>query len=238
MSSPRQRRSAIADPGSGPGELGTDIHLALSYAPARHRPALHALFAVDRAMADVVRTTSEPMIGAIRLAWWRERLEELGMGPVPAEPRLQAVARDLVPRGISGGDLAEIELGWARLFEPFPWSTTVADTVEARGRHLFAIGTRALGGQASDIGGGVWALVDAARRCSDEPSRVMLVERARRAASDVAGAKIPKGLRSLSILTAMALRDLWSGEPFEREGAPARIGTMLRHRLTGRLPGV
>ena len=57
-------------------------------------------------MADVVRTTSEPMLGAIRLAWWRERLEELDDGaPPPPEPRLQAVAYELLPRGVRGSEL-------------------------------------------------------------------------------------------------------------------------------------
>ncbi len=41
--------------------------------PWRFRPAFAALFAIDVALADVVRATSEPVLGAIRLAWWRER---------------------------------------------------------------------------------------------------------------------------------------------------------------------
>ena len=36
-----------------------------------------ALFRISAAMGDVLRTTSDPMIAQIRLAWWRERLEEL-----------------------------------------------------------------------------------------------------------------------------------------------------------------
>ena len=56
-------------------------------------------------MGDVLRTTREPMLGPIRLAWWRERLEELDeSGEAPAEPRLQAVVRELLPRAVSGRD--------------------------------------------------------------------------------------------------------------------------------------
>ena len=36
-------------------------------------------------MADVVARSTEPALGAIKLAWWRERLEELDDGKVPAE---------------------------------------------------------------------------------------------------------------------------------------------------------
>ena len=51
-------------------------------------------------MGDVVARSTEPALGAIKLAWWRERLEELDHGKVPAEPRLQAAAAELLPREI------------------------------------------------------------------------------------------------------------------------------------------
>ena len=60
--------------------IGADASLALVYVPAATRHAFAALFEVNAAMADVVRTTSEPMIGRIRLAWWREQLEALDSG--------------------------------------------------------------------------------------------------------------------------------------------------------------
>jgi hypothetical protein len=38
------------------------------------------------------------------------------------------------------------------------------------------------------------------------------------------------------MLAVLAIRDARRGEPFEREGTPARVAAMLRHRLSGRLP--
>jgi hypothetical protein len=38
------------------------------------------------------------------------------------------------------------------------------------------------------------------------------------------------------MLAAVAVRDVRKGEPFEAEGTPGRAATMLRHRLSGRLP--
>src|SRR5689334_25282098 len=97
--------------------LGADLGLALTYVPLPDRGAIAALFAIDRAMGDVVRSTKEPMLGPVRLAWWRERLEELDQsGEAPAEPRLQAVERELLPRGVAGRDLAGLETGWLKLF--------------------------------------------------------------------------------------------------------------------------
>src|SRR5690242_20801343 len=115
--------------------LGADIGLALTYVPPRDRGALAALFAIDRAMGDVVRSTKEPMLGPIRLAWWRERLEELDEGSnAPEEPRLQAVERELLPRGVSGRDLAGPESGWLRLFDPFPWTAGTSEWIRVVGK--------------------------------------------------------------------------------------------------------
>ena len=126
--------------------LGADLGLALTYVPVRDRGALAALFAIDRAMADVVRSTKEPMLGPIRLAWWRERLEELDQGGVsPAEPRLRHVERELIPRGVTGRELAALESGWLRLFDPFPWTVQTSEGIWFRGNLLFGLAARVVG---------------------------------------------------------------------------------------------
>ena len=219
--------------------LGADFGLALTYVPLRNRGALAAIFAIDRAMGDVVRSTTEPMLGPIRLAWWRERLEELDSGEsAPAEPRLQQVERELVPRGVSGRDLAGLETGWLRLFDPFPWGAETGEAIWFRGNLLFGLGAGVLGAASEQIQGvgGLWALVDIARHCSDAASREMLLGQARSFARGLAGAKFDSPLRPLSMLGALAIRDCKRRGPFEPEGTPGRAATMLRHRLSGRLP--
>ena len=219
--------------------LGADLGLALTYVPPRDRGALAALFAIDRAMGDVVRSTKEPMLGPIRLAWWRERLEELDeANAAPAEPRLQAVARELIPRGVTGRELAALESGWLRLFDPFPWTVQTSEAIWFRGNLLFGLGARALRCADERIqgAGGLWALVDAARHCSDTDSRGMLIQQARTFARGLTGVRFPGPLRPLSMLAAVAARDCRRGEPFEREGTPRRAAVMLRHRFSGRLP--
>jgi len=219
--------------------LGADLGLALTYVPLRDRGALAAIFAIDRAMGDVVRSTKEPMLGPIRLAWWRERLEELDeSGRAPAEPRLQAVERELLPRGISGQALAGLEGGWLRLFDPFPWTTETSEATWFRGNLLFGLGARVLGRSDERIqsAGGLWALVDAARHCSDMESRRMLIEQACKFGRALGRTPFPPLLRPLSMLAALAIRDCKRREPFEPEGAPGRALAMIRHRLGGRLP--
>ena len=219
--------------------LGADLGLALTYVPLRNRGALAALFAIDRAMGDVVRTTKEPMLGQIRLAWWRERLDELDEAAgAPAEPRLQAVERELLPRSISGHDIAALEDGWLRLFDPFPWTIETSEAIWLRGNRLFGLGARVVGGPGEQIqaAGGLWALVDVARHLSDAGSREMLLSQARAFATGLGGVRFIQKLRPLSMLAALAMRDCSRGEPFEPEGTPRRVASMLRHRFSGRLP--
>jgi phytoene synthase len=192
------------------------------------RPAFDALFTLEDAMADVVARSTQPTLGAIKLAWWRERLEELDDGKVPAEPRLQAAAADLLPRGISGGDLAQLEEGWSAAFcKPLDMAL-----VTEHGTRLFTIAARLLNMEFDDgtvgVAGRLFAGVDFARRGFIDLAAGSLGR---------GGPRIPRRARPLTGLAALAARDLGrGGPPFEPEGTPGRAWTLLRHRLTGRFP--
>ena len=200
--------------------------------PAGIRPAFATLWNLDLALADVVATSSEPALGAIRLAWWRERLEELDTGkPPPGEPRLSAIARQLLSRGVTGKELSQLEEAWLPLLEPFPWGERQADGLKRRGRILFGIGARLLGEEAKDaeMAGEVWALVDGADHCSDLQSRIFLHREAASALSQLPR-KVPRALRPLTVLAALAAYDV------NPTGGLGRGGAALAHRLTGRFP--
>ena len=179
----------------------------------------------------MVATTSEPGLGAIRLAWWRERLEELDKGGVPAEPRLRAVQKQLVERDIGGLELAKLEDAWLPMLDPFPWSERVVDGFGLRGRILFSIGARLLGGRAdeAEAAGALWSLVDGAAHCSDPDSRQLLCSAARRMVDDVPSKFRPE-IRPLTILAALAAYDLRPG------GRLGRVGIAIAHRLRGTVP--
>ncbi len=135
--------------------------------PASIRPAFATLWNFDLALADVVATTSEPALGAIRLAWWRERLEELDTGkPPPGEPRLSAISRQLIDRGITGKELSQLEDGWLALLDPFPWNEAQAEALRLRGRILFGIGARLARRSAAGSGNCRRAMVAGRRRRS------------------------------------------------------------------------
>jgi 15-cis-phytoene synthase len=186
------------------------------------------LFAIEDALADTVARSTQPALAAIKLAWWRERLEELDHGEAPAEPRLQAAARELLPRGIGGADLAELEEGWAGLLNEQPDMALLAE----HGTRLFALGARLLGVVFDDstigVAGRLFAGVDAGRRGIIDVASGM---------SDTRCPRIPRRARPLTMFAALAARDLRrGGPPFEPEATPGRAWTVLSHRLTGRYP--
>lgn len=194
-----------------------------------------ALWKLDLAFADVVSTSSIAELGAIRLAWWRERLEELDQGePVPAEPRLQAVASELLPRGITGTELSQLEDCWLPLLEPFPWDDRQADALTLRGRLLFGIGARLLGWDSAEGEpfGAVWSLVDGIRHCTDRQSREFLIERAKSAISELPRRRVRGELRPLTMIAAFAAHDA----RHDGRGGWRRLRSALAHSVFGIMP--
>lgn len=225
MSSQPQRPSVTADEDLA-AAIGADRAQMLRLLPVDLRPAFEALFQVDAAMGDVVARATQPALGAVKLAWWRERLEELDQGVVPAEPRLRAVAENLLPRGIGGADLAALEDGWATLLEEQIEPERIAD----RGAELFGLGGRLLGIDDERLGdaGALVALASVGRRGLPE-----LLEQARERERLLVRHRFARGLRPLTALVRLAVRDLRSGPPFEPEGTPPRVAAMLRHQWSG-----
>jgi phytoene synthase len=62
--------------------LDHDRFLTALMAPAEKRAALIALYAFNAEIARVRETVSEPMLGQIRLQWWRETIEAIPKGEV------------------------------------------------------------------------------------------------------------------------------------------------------------
>ncbi|RYD56338.1 MAG: hypothetical protein EOP60_05230 [Sphingomonadales bacterium] len=211
--------------------------LALSYA-GEGRGALAALLALDDSLATLLRTTREPALGQMRLAWWREGLERLDTAPPPAEPVLQAIAADVMPRGVSGASLVPIVHGWEVLIEE---EHLGADALrrfgEGRGA-LFVVAARAMAATAADpvaAAGQGWALADLARNLGADAE----ADEARRQATPLleaaAAARWSRQGRALGALAHLARMDMAvpHGSPPET-GSPRRVGRLLWHRLTGR----
>ncbi|WP_353216623.1 squalene/phytoene synthase family protein [Sandarakinorhabdus sp.] len=187
-----------------------DRWLACLYAPASARAGLIALFVLDLELAQLVITTTDPMIGEIRLAWWRERLEELDEGKAPAQPLLAALLAHALPV-LAGSDLAAIEDRWLGMIG----HDSVTDAHVAGGGVLFALAARLLGGDAAhaDALGRAWVLGEPPLAATPAPLRLL------------------RGLANLGVRDAAWAR---AGRPTEPRGSLARQWVLLKAVALGR----
>lgn len=211
-------------------ERDLDRYLATLYVPTARRPAAFALHALDLELAEVVRSTTEPMLGQIRLAWWREQLQALDGGARPAQPVLAALAEHVLPAGVSGASLEPLEDAALALLDA---DLTAAATARAT---LFEAAAKLLAAhpdleQARCVGFG-WAIIDAARQ--GRPVEPADLDRAEAA---LAPARSPSPARPLLALAALARADLAAlraGRPLPARGTPGRQARLLWSIVTGR----
>lgn len=204
--------------------------LAFSYAPDRVRGALNALFALDAALGDVLRTTREPMVGQMRLAWWREALQRLDAAPPPGEPVLQALAAAVLPLGVTGAALGDMVNGWEPLLGDLG-PAAIDDHARFRGRALFEAAARITAAPPSDPtteAGEGWALADLTANLSDADRAGGIRERAIAAFARIDGRRWSKQGRALGALALVARRGLDGPVP------ATFVFRLGRFRLTGR----
>ena len=215
-----------------------DRYLAVLHAPAAARDGLFALFALDLELAQVVATTSEPLLGEIRLAWWREQLARLDTAPAPAQPTLAALAQHVVPAGVSGASLEPLEDAHLVLLLDEHFDADQLDRYLAnRGGALFAAAAKLLGGDvaAAQALGRCWALGEFVRRGERPPFVARELLEAVRQKSVVRPAD--RALRPLAGLARLALADVdtvLAGRDLVPRGSAGRQLRLLRTMLTGR----
>lgn len=190
-----------------------------------------ALFALDHALADILRSTTKPIVGQMRLTWWYDALERLGEN-VPAQPVLQALAREVVPGLAQTAALAQVVEGWEALLEE-PLDAAAVARHGARGEALFGALTVARGmpvDAAVLAAGRGWAMADLAVHLADV--------RAAALARVAAGAALDEALtprwRGARVLGALALDSRMALAGQGSAGSPRRAARVLRFGLTGR----
>lgn len=218
-------------PLTGP-ESDPERALAMTYAAPAHRPALAALWRLDGRLADILRTTREPMVGQMRLTWWHAALSALDDAPPPAEPVLQALAHDVLPL-VTGRQLAAWVEGWEALLEPALDETAMRAHATHRGGGVFAAMARVVGvdDPAVTMAGEGWALADLAQHLATSKAAAL----ARRMAIERLAAtafRWPAPARALGAVAQSARLDLLP-QPRPR-GHPARAARLLWHRVSGR----
>lgn len=77
--------------------------LAAVFAPAERRESLFALYAFNLEIAKIRELVSEPMLGEIRLQWWRDAIAEIYDGAPRRHAVVAALADAVAGAGLSRG---------------------------------------------------------------------------------------------------------------------------------------
>ena len=185
----------------------------------RDMPRHRLLWALDARLARLVATTTEPMIGQIRLAWWNEALTDNSGVKGRGEPLVDALRAAALapPAGLDA---------WLDGWEAMIGTVDLDAYATGRGRGLFS----ALAGQ-DDIpnwladAGAVWALWDMSGHVGDSHLAAEAVRRARQRLL-ASAPDWPAAWRPMRIAYALARHDIIRGRQ-----APAKLTPRLYLRL-------
>lgn len=208
-----------------PDPLPPEAELAVAWSGSKVRDALSLALQLDRRLARIVGRTQEPMLGQMRLAWWRDALAK----PVSERPRGDAVL-DGIGLHWQGREaaLAKMVDGWEVLVTAQSLGRTEAEAFgTGRGRFFAAFagegGDAALSARLA-AAGLCWALADAAAGVSNSRERSVLIKVGMTIESPPL--RIPRDLAGLAVLESLARRALARGGRPLMEGRGASLAAM------------
>ncbi|MBE5072875.1 hypothetical protein IM511_00985 [Erythrobacteraceae bacterium E2-1 Yellow Sea] len=207
--------------------LPAELQIALGYTAPALRPRLESALLLDQRIGRLIGQSSEPMLGQMRIAWWRDMLGK----PVAERPRGDAVLDAL---GLFWAEqeapLVALVDGWEQLLvePPLPEESALAF---AHGRAAPFLALCEAGDyNVVTSAACVWALTDAGIHISDPAERALFQRLSEQQYSSV---KLPRNLRGLAVLRALASRSLANDLAPMMAGRGASL-VALRAGLLGR----
>jgi phytoene synthase len=163
--------------------------LLCAYARPEDAAAARLVWALDERLADLVRSTSQPMIGQMRIAWWDEALGDDSGAKGRGDPLVDALRATGVAR--RPGLPAMLD-GWEALLGDGIDSASLRTFADGRGGGLFrAVADEHEGPPWLAASGRLWALWDLARHLGpDDPMRAAALDLAREALPGIVAAPL------------------------------------------------
>jgi phytoene synthase len=184
--------------------------LLCAYARPEDAAAARLVWALDERLADLVRSTSQPMIGQMRIAWWDEALGDDSGAKGRGDPLVDALRATGVAR--RPGLPAMLD-GWEALLGDGIDSASLRTFADGRGGGLFrAVADEHEGPPWLAASGRLWALWDLARHLGpDDPMRAAALDLAREALPGIVAARWPRRWKMLRLATGLARHDVARG---------------------------
>lgn len=205
--------------------------LILAYVPVGRRDRDRLIWTLDARLADVVRSTREPMIGQMRIAWWDEALSDGAGVKGRGEPLLEAI------RAAGLADSAPLRSlldGWeALLIDPLD-DVTLNSYAAGRGEGLFmALADIPAPPPWLAATGRLWAYWDLSAHVGDAAVRQRAVALAQRELPALAEASWPREWKALRLLAGLARHDIMRGQAGAAGLTPRLYMRLLRLSVTG-----
>lgn len=216
-------------------ELDPFQRMVTAYARKADRERFQTLFALDRRCAQILRTTSEPIVGQMRLAWWRDAMTGAASVRPRGDPVLDALTSLEADGVLRLTAMVPLVDGWECLLTADGSERSVLEAyARQRGGTLFDVLAR--GGGAADARvvdvGTAWALWDLARNSTGELQTSAMAALAAMP-PDWRSTRLPRALRPLSILRRLAVADIVGGALDRRLMRPRTAARIMWHGITG-----
>lgn len=212
--------------------LPPEVQLALAHTGAPYRVPLSIFFELDLRLGRILARTNEPMLGQMRLAWWRETIEKPVAQRPSGDPVLDAISEHWIDRDKS---LISLIDGWEKLLAEPPLGR---DHIMAFAQGRIEAVRAAFGAHSTQFdqsGAAVqichWAIADLAAGVTLPEERKLLVEFGLENISSLKA--LGKPFKGIALLGALALRSLDKGGRPLMEGRGAAI-TAIRAAIIGR----
>ncbi len=207
------------------GLLDHDRIIALAYAKSRFRSSFEALLMLDATLGNAVRAARDPLLGQIRLAWWRDELERVPTLLTTADPVLRAIRAIIARHDVIQGMCLAMVNGWEILLSDWPpEDDRLTEFGKLRGGNLFAAAGVLTGAGTAEVlvaSGSAWALRDLSFHCSDKEVAKRASELATQKSNSTR--RFPLEMRPFHILARLAEQDSLVPRGRSKVGSPFRV---------------
>lgn len=222
--------------------MATDISLPpiqkliAAYAKGAHRRGFCVIFAMDNRFGDIVRSTTEPLIGQMKLTWWSDAIEKPTEKRPTGEPLIAEMAfhQTLFEDALLWDELIA---GWTILLETGDLDQSLLERyARQRGGAVVKLAAKLCGNKVSDNLldlGASWALWDIARNISDPKTADLAFEMAAGLSHSAGNANLSREMRPISIMRKLISEDIKLNS-FEHDlHSPRTAFKIISHGLFG-----